>query len=268
VAEKRAARAQRTSLAPGSTFSTVLLEHAVTATAAGLPPAVRLLDVGCGDMPYRQAIDARTYIGLDRMHSFADRRPSIAADGQRLPIRASCCDAVLCTEVIEHVADERALAAELARVTEPGGRLVLTAPFVHGLHEQPHDYRRPTSVGLHTLLADHGFEVLAMYSLAGTGAVLADLVLRELDRVVHKIVRHLCPRRWRMPVRRATVGRLSSLLGHGWVRRSGGGRRWRIDPFVPLPRLTLGYAVHAVRNEATVPGPAHSRIRDSLSASR
>jgi hypothetical protein len=93
-------------------------------------------------------------------------------------------------------------------------------------------------------------------------------MLREVDRVVHKIVRHLCPPRWRLPVRRATVGYLSYRLGHGWVRRSVDGTRWLIDPFAPLPRLTLGYAVLAVRVGAPIPGPAQSRMRDRRNASR
>jgi SAM-dependent methyltransferase len=44
-------------------------------------------------------------------------------------------DAVGCFDVLEHVPDYRAALREFARVLVPGGRLVLTAPFVETAHD-------------------------------------------------------------------------------------------------------------------------------------
>ncbi len=55
-------------------------------------------------------------------------------DVTRLRLATASQDAVVCQEVIEHVADDRAALREFARITRPGGWLVLTAPFAGGEH--------------------------------------------------------------------------------------------------------------------------------------
>ena len=52
----------------------------------------------------------------------------VTAAGEALPFPAHSFDTVLSHEVIEHVQDDAAALAEIARVLRPGGRLVLFAP--------------------------------------------------------------------------------------------------------------------------------------------
>jgi ubiquinone/menaquinone biosynthesis C-methylase UbiE len=49
-------------------------------------------------------------------------------EGDRLPFPDAAFDRVAVVDMLEHVADDRAFAAELARVTRPGGRLVVNTP--------------------------------------------------------------------------------------------------------------------------------------------
>jgi SAM-dependent methyltransferase len=49
--------------------------------------------------------------------------------GDRLPFADGEFDRVAVVDMLEHVPDDRAFAAELARVTRPGGRLVVNTPF-------------------------------------------------------------------------------------------------------------------------------------------
>jgi len=51
-------------------------------------------------------------------------------DGERLPFADSAFDRVVVVDMLEHVPDEAAFAAELARVTKPGGRLVVNTPHL------------------------------------------------------------------------------------------------------------------------------------------
>jgi SAM-dependent methyltransferase len=51
-------------------------------------------------------------------------------DVTRLSMDPASFDAVVSFDVLEHVPDYRAALAEFARVLKPGGRLVLTAPFI------------------------------------------------------------------------------------------------------------------------------------------
>ena len=112
-----------------------------------------VLNVGCG-------LDTRTFgrrvIRLDR---FAPA-PTVRADaGKPLPFKDATFDAAVCTEVLEHVHDARAVLREIARVVRPGGRILVSVPFVFHYHEDPHDLRRYTPPGLRAALEEAGFEV-------------------------------------------------------------------------------------------------------------
>jgi SAM-dependent methyltransferase len=52
----------------------------------------------------------------------------VNAAGERLPFAGSSFDLVLSHEVLEHVQDDRAAVAEMARVLKPGGRAVIFTP--------------------------------------------------------------------------------------------------------------------------------------------
>lgn len=70
-----------------------------------------------------------------------------------LGLRDGCLDGVLCSEVLEHVADFGSAINEMARVLKPGGRLLLTCPFLYPLHG-PQDYWRFTPQAFEYLLRD------------------------------------------------------------------------------------------------------------------
>lgn len=55
----------------------------------------------------------------------------VRGDGVRLPFREDTFDVVFALDVIEHVDDDRGLAAELLRVLRPGGLLIVTTPHEH-----------------------------------------------------------------------------------------------------------------------------------------
>jgi ubiquinone/menaquinone biosynthesis C-methylase UbiE len=52
----------------------------------------------------------------------------VLADARRLPLADSCADAIFAAGLVTHLPDPAAGFAELARVTRPGGRLVLFHP--------------------------------------------------------------------------------------------------------------------------------------------
>lgn len=113
--------------------------------AGWLPPAgaPRVLDAGAGRGTLAALLAARGYrvTALDASAGFtaylaaagrgpaADRVLPVQGDVTRLPFAGGAFAAVVCGEVLEHVADDAAAVAELARVLQSGGLLVATVPL-------------------------------------------------------------------------------------------------------------------------------------------
>ncbi|HUF12926.1 MAG TPA: class I SAM-dependent methyltransferase [Longimicrobiales bacterium] len=129
--------------------------------AESLPYAGTVLDLGCGQSPYRAEILSRAdrYYGVDWPQSLHDLKDVdvLASIGLPLPFRDASADTVVAFQVMEHLPDPAGFLHECRRVLRTDGRLFLTVPFMWGVHEAPHDYYRFTRHGLEHLLARAGF---------------------------------------------------------------------------------------------------------------
>ena len=95
----------------------------------------RVLDVGCGVGIYTAAFLRETphvfgiEVERERAVEARERAPSVAqAVGEHLPCPDSTFDVAFSHEVLEHVADDRVCVAEMVRVTQLGGRIVVFVP--------------------------------------------------------------------------------------------------------------------------------------------
>lgn len=125
----------------------------------------KVLDVGCGRQPFRAALESRGlgYVGLDTQQN-VDRSVDVVCpiDGP-LPEDLAAkgpFSFVLCTEVLEHVADWSAAFENIAVLLGPGGRALITCPHVYPLHEEPYDFWRPTVYALRYFAATNNLRVL------------------------------------------------------------------------------------------------------------
>ncbi len=138
----------------------------------------KLLDVGCGSKPYRRSFSVTDYIGLEvdtprnRAAGYADA----FYDGKTFPFGKEDFDSVFASQVLEHVFEPNEFLGEIRRVLKPGGRLLLTVPFVWDEHEQPHDYARYSSFGLAHLLSKNGFRVTESRKSVTTVAVVFQML--------------------------------------------------------------------------------------------
>lgn len=134
----------------------------------------RVLDVGCGHMPFRNDAlrVAGTYEGFD-----VERRTegvTHVGDAESMPeIPSAAYDTVFSFEVLEHLPHPQRAVAEMARVLRPGGVLLVSVPHLSRLHEEPHDYFRYTVYGLRTILRDAGLDVEHIAPTAGLFSFLA-----------------------------------------------------------------------------------------------
>lgn len=110
-----------------------------------LRPGEWVLDAGCGEGRHCYGALERgvRVVGLDldpkglraavgglrrRARELGSTGEMLQGDAFHLPFADDTFDAVICSEVMEHVHDYRAAARELARVTRPGGRVAVTIP--------------------------------------------------------------------------------------------------------------------------------------------
>jgi SAM-dependent methyltransferase len=201
--------------------------------AAALAPGTDVLDAGAGNAPYRELFAHCRYVTSDWSSSPHEGagRVDIQASLDDLPVADGSFQALLNTQVLEHVADPGRVAAELYRVLTPGGRLWLTAPLVWPLHEEPYDYWRFTSHGLRRVLEGAGFEVERLEPRGGYFSVLATMLAGAPYWTA--------PAPRREPLRRVLA--LGLHLSSRLVRR--------LDPLDGQRTLSLGYACVAVRPE-------------------
>jgi len=133
----------------------------------------RLLDAGAGRQAYRSLLEARAAsyesLDLDPMAGITHH----VGDLQAMPLPDASYDTVVCTQTLHHVPDAGAALAEMARVLRPGGRLILSAPHLAWLHNEPHDYLRFTEHGLRRLLARAGLEPVRVEPVGGLLCFLA-----------------------------------------------------------------------------------------------
>ena len=115
-----------------------------------LPAGARLLDAGAGEQRYRPFCSHLKYVSQDfagydgkgdgaglQTQVWDQSRLDIVCDITSIPEPDGSFDAVLCTEVFEHLPEPTAALREFARLLKPGGHLILTAPFCSLTHFAP-----------------------------------------------------------------------------------------------------------------------------------
>lgn len=163
---------------------------------AGSRARGRLVDIGCGNTPYRDLfphVDA--YVGCDVAQS-SDNRVSVVCRADAIAFREQSFDVALCTQTIEHVANYPGLLREAHRLLRPGGTLHVSGPMYWYLHEEPYDFYRFTKYGFTAALEDAGFIVDEVEPNGGKWSVLGLVFL------------HTIPRRFKRPVFIRVINRL------------------------------------------------------------
>lgn len=197
----------------------------------------KVLDVGCGEMPFRGLLGQNAnYTGIDVPvaddFGMAKHFDIVPFDGQTIPFEDSSFDHILCTEVLEHVEDPASLIAEMNRVLRPGGTMVVTVPFSARVHHAPYDYHRYTPFRLRSLFAPVGNA-----RIEERGDDLA-VIANKLIVICMRLVRPGSGLLWRLPLLLLAlpVTLLALALAHLSLRLGWGSKA---DP--------LGYGITATK---------------------
>jgi ubiquinone/menaquinone biosynthesis C-methylase UbiE len=158
-----------------------------------LPSGASLLDAGAGECAYKKYCGHLRYVAQDlaqydgtgkvglQMGAWDTSNIDIVSDITDIPVSDASFDAILCSEVLEHVSDPIAALKELARVLKPGGTLIITAPFVSMTHFAPYHYATGFNRYFYeTHLGRDGFEIVELVENGNFFEFVA-AHLREVD---------------------------------------------------------------------------------------
>jgi ubiquinone/menaquinone biosynthesis C-methylase UbiE len=117
-----------------------------------------VLDIGCGQSPYKFLLNDKTtkYFGIDIVEadSFGYHNQDITPfDGRNIPFKDETFDAIICTEVLEHVQDFQYLIDEIYRTAAKNAEAIITIPWSARYHYIPFDYFRYTPSSLKTMFS-------------------------------------------------------------------------------------------------------------------
>lgn len=145
-------------------------------TLAKIPAGKKILDAGAGECPYKPFCAHLEYIAQDfgqydgsgevglQTGSWDNSRLDIVSDIVDIPLPDASVDAVMCTEVLEHIPDPVAAIREFRRLVRPGGYLLLTSPWASLTHFAPYHFATGFNRFFYEKhLPDNDFEIIDLH---------------------------------------------------------------------------------------------------------
>jgi SAM-dependent methyltransferase len=135
-----------------------------------------ILEVGSGLSPMTEASDRIVYSELSFPALRSLKRGQgggyfVVADAAHLPFKAGLFSQVICSEVLEHLPDDRPALREIVSVMKPGGTLILTFPhrrsYFAGDDRFVNHFRRYELEEMVTNLDEAGLETLEIQKVLG-----------------------------------------------------------------------------------------------------
>ncbi len=164
-----------------------ILECIISKYLAKSKKKLVLLDYGCGNKPYQSLFlpYLSNYIGVDIGDN--NQADIIIKESEKIPLKKMTIDAVLSTQVLEHVRDANFYLAECLRLLKRNGLIILSTHGLWPYHKFPKDYRRYTREGLVAEVENAGFKIIDLYSVLGPyGSIIQYEMLIIAERLRHK----------------------------------------------------------------------------------
>jgi ubiquinone/menaquinone biosynthesis C-methylase UbiE len=167
-----------------------------------IPAGLTLLDAGAGESQFKKFCSHLKYVAQDfgqydgkgdvglQTQTWDNSGLDIVSDITAIPLPDASVDAIMCTEVFEHIPDPAQAIREFGRLLKPGGYFLITAPFASITHFAPYYF----SSGYTRFYYEH--------HLAANGLAIDDIQLngnyfeflaqetRRVKQVAHKYSNH------------------------------------------------------------------------------
>lgn len=126
------------------------------------------------------------HIGVDLADGFyKPDHVDVIGTAYDVPVPGGIADAVILSQVIEHLEHPLRAMQEAHRILKPRGLMFLSFPFLYPVHAPPRDFLRFTEYYLTDELARQGFEIVESAKLGGYWYLMGmyiTMYLQEVDR--------------------------------------------------------------------------------------
>lgn len=141
-------------------------------TLRKIPEGSIILDAGAGECQFKKFCSHLKYISQDfaqysgegtiglQTGTWDNTKLDIVSDITTIPLDNYSVDAIMCTEVLEHIPNPIAAIKEFSRIIKPGGYLLMTAPFASLTHFAPYHFASGLSRFFYEYhLKENGFDI-------------------------------------------------------------------------------------------------------------
>lgn len=138
-----------------------------------LPEDWTILDAGAGELKWKPTCSHLRYVSQDfcqydgmgdgkgiQTGEWDTKGIDLISDITSIPVEDNSFDAILCSEVFEHIPYPEAAVREFSRIVRPGGTLILSAPFCSLTHFAPYHFCTGFNIFWYErVLNDYGFDI-------------------------------------------------------------------------------------------------------------
>ncbi len=162
-------------------------------TLKAIPKNSRILDAGAGEQQFKKFCSHLNYVSQDfaqydgtgdkkglQMDVWDQSNLDIVSDIVAIPEPDTSFDAILCTEVFEHLPNPILAIKEFSRLLRTDGYLIITAPFCSLTHFSPyHFYTGFNRYFYETHLPQYGFKIIEIQ----TNGNFFEYIAQEIRRI-------------------------------------------------------------------------------------
>lgn len=159
-----------------------------------------ILDAGAGEQQYKKFCTHLEYVSQDfgqykpedlksglQMEKWDYGKLDIVSDIASIPVANTSFDAIMCTEVFEHIINPIEAIAEFSRILKKGGSLIITAPFCSLTHFAPYHYYSGFNRFFYEKeLGKNGFEIIELT----TNGNYFEYLAQEINRLSFMAIKY------------------------------------------------------------------------------
>ena len=138
------------------------------------------IDIGSGPMTNKNLL--KKFNNIIYMDGAKFNSVNIVCDFEKaVPLKSNSADAIILSNVLEHIFSPQTLLKEIYRVLKNNGKCLILVPYSIKLHQEPHDYFRYTKYALKKFLEDSNFLNHKIEELGSITNVLATILKHDKE---------------------------------------------------------------------------------------